>query len=301
LADVADGAVSPEKLASAGQPRPLKPVGKLSYALPSDSLPMRAAIRAIERLTGSYRLERLYRRWREEKYAKGAPFWASALEMLGVDLRLHGAPWPPDLAEDEPRIIIANHPYGLLDGVSAAALAERLGRPFKVLVHEALLRVPEPEPYLLPVDFSETREAIQKNLQLKKDALRALAAGETIVIFPAGGVSTAKKVIGPAEDLPWKRFTAKLIKDARATVLPLYFPGQNGFMFQAVSRLSMRLRISMIVGAVNRQLNRPLDICVGEPLRYAELEAMAGDRDQLMDMLRAHVYSLSDRLGSNDR
>lgn len=281
--------------------RPLLPVGKLTYALPSDPLPLRAAVRAIERLTGSYRLERLYRRWRTEKYAKGAPFWDSALEMLGVELRLHGCAWPPDLRPDEPRIIIANHPYGLMDGVAAAALAERLGRPFKILVHEALLRVPEPEPYLLPVDFSETREALLKNMKLKRDTLAALARGETIVIFPAGGVSTAPKVLGSAEDLPWKRFAARLIRDAEATVLPLYFPGQNGFMFQAISRISMRLRISMIVGAVNRQLNRPLDICVGEPLPYDILQGMGQDRDSLMDALRNHVYGLARLFGSNDR
>lgn len=281
--------------------RPLLPVGKLSYALPSDSLPMRAAIRAIERLTGSHKLERLYRRWRIEKYAKGAPFWESALELLGVELCLHGGSWPPPLAETEPRIIIANHPYGLLDGVAAAALAERLGRPFKILVHEALMRVPEPEPYLLPVDFSETREAMQKNLQLRKNALQALAAGETIVIFPAGGVSTAPHVLGRADDLPWKRFTARLIRDAQATVLPLYFPGQNGFLFQAVSRVSMRLRISMIVGAVTRQLNRPLDICIGAPLRYEQLISMGEDRDTLMDALRTHVYGLEVLQGCNDR
>lgn len=283
-------------------PRPLQPLGRLSYALPSDSRAMRAVIRVIERLTGSRKLERLYRRWRVEKYAQGAPFWESALELLGVDLRLHGAAWPPDIAPDEPKIIIANHPYGLMDGVAAAALAERLGRPFKVLVHDALLRVPEPEPYLLPVDFSETREAMQKNLQLRKDALAALARGETIVIFPAGGVSTAPRVVGPAEDLPWKRFTARLIREARATVLPLYFPGQNGFIFQAVSRISIRLRISLIVGAINRQMNRPLDICIGAPLRFHELEAMGGDRDALMDALRSHVYGLSRHLPrSNDR
>ncbi|MDF1750767.1 MAG: 1-acyl-sn-glycerol-3-phosphate acyltransferase [Alphaproteobacteria bacterium] len=282
--------------------RPLQPCGELSYALPSDSRAMRAVIKVIERLTGSKRLQRLYHRWRVEKYAQGAPFWESALEMLGVDMRLHGAPWPPLVDSDEPRIIIANHPYGLMDGVAAAALAERLGRPFKVLVHDALLRVPEPHPYLLPVDFSETREAMQKNLQLRKDALAALAAGETIVIFPAGGVSAAPKVLGPAEDLPWKRFTARLIREARATVLPLYFCGQNGFMFQAISRISIRLRISLFIGAASRQINRPLDICVGEPLRYEDLQAMARDRDGLMDALRTHVYSLSNRLtGSNDR
>ena len=101
-------------------PRLLQPSGELSYALPSDSRAMRAVIKVIERLTGSKKIHRLYQRWRVEKYAQGAPFWDSALEMLGVELRLHGAPWPPLVATDEPRIIIANHPYGLLDGVAAA-------------------------------------------------------------------------------------------------------------------------------------------------------------------------------------
>lgn len=276
--------------------RPLLPVGKLSYAMPSDPLPLRTAIRVIERLTGSRKLETLYHRWRVEKYAQGDAFWGSALDMLGVDLRLHGAPWPPKVAKDEPLIIIANHPYGLVDGVSAAALAERLGRPFKLLVHEALLRVPEPVPYLLPVDFRETREAMQRNMKLRKDTLAALARGETIVIFPAGGVSTAPKVLGAAEDLPWKRFTARLIREARATVLPVYFPGQNGFMFQAISRMSMRLRIAMFVGAARRHINKPLDIVVGDPLRYTDLEARVGDREALLDYLRAQVYGLADHM-----
>jgi putative hemolysin len=283
-------------IAESNTARPLLPVGKLSYAMPTDPLPLRTAIRVIERLTGSRKLEKLYHRWRVEKYAQGEPFWESALDMLGVDLRVHGSPWPPNVAKDEPLIIIANHPYGIVDGVAAATLAERLGRPFKVLVHEALLRAPEPEPYLLPVDFGESREAMMKNMQLRKDTLRALANGETIVIFPAGGVSTAPKVLGPAEDLPWKRFTARLIREARATVLPVYFPGQNGFMFQAVSRMSMRLRIAMFVGAVKRHINRPLNIVAGEPLRYAVLEERAGDREALLDYLRAHVYGLADQL-----
>lgn len=280
--------------------RSLAPAGRLTYAMPTDPLPLRIAIRVMERLTGSRRLEQLYRRWRTEKYALGAPFWESAREMLGVELRLHGAAWPPAIAPTEPLVIIANHPYGLLDGVAAAVLAERLGRPFKVLVHDALLRVPEPKPYLLPVDFSESREAMQRNLQLRKDALAALAAGETIVIFPAGGVSTAPKIIGPAEDLPWKRFTARLIREAQATVLPVYFPGQNGFMFQAISHISMRLRASMIVGTVSRQLNQPLDICIGEPLRYPELAQIAGHRDRLMEDLRQRVYDLARLLPRNN-
>ena len=288
-----------------GTARVLRPIGDLSYVQPDDPLPIRAAMRLVERASGSHKIRKLYRRWRVEKYARGAPFWESALDTLGMSLRIHGGTWPPKLAPDEPRIIIANHPYGVTDGVAAAVLAERLGHPFKVLVNDALLKVPEPEPYLLPVDFSETREALKNNFKTSKRALKAMAEGETIVIFPAGGVSTAPKVVGPAEELPWKRFTAKLIKESKATVLPVYFPGQHGVVFHAVSRVSDRLRVSLMVGSVRKHVNRPMDVCVGDPIRYEQLSGMIDDRDATIDYLKDHVQGLVEHLPrylrSNDR
>lgn len=288
-----------------GTARELRPIGNLTYVQPDDPLPIRAAMRLMERASGSHKIQKLYRRWRVEKYARGAPFWESALDTLGMSLRLHGATWPAKLSADEPRIIIANHPYGVTDGVAAAVLAERLGRPFKILVNDALLKVPEPEPYLLPVDFNETRAALRKNLESRKRALAAMADGETIVIFPAGGVSTAPKVVGQARELPWKRFTARLIKEAEATVLPVYFPGQHGLVFHAVSRLSMRLRVSLMVGSVRKHVNRPLDICIGEPIRFNQLADVIDDRDATIDYLRDHVQGLVSHLPrylrSNDR
>lgn len=288
-----------------GTARDLRPTGDLTYVQPDDPLPLRALMRLMERASGSRKIQKLYRRWRVEKYARGAPFWESALDILGMSLRLHGSPWPPKLSKDEPVILIANHPYGVTDGVAAAVLAERLGRPFKVLVNDAFLKVPEPEPYLLPVDFNETREALRKNLNSRKRALKAMAEGETIVIFPAGGVSTAPRVVGQAEELPWKRFTARLIKEAEATVLPVYFPGQHGLMFHAVSRLSMRLRVSLMVGSVRKHVNRPLDICVGDPIRFEALADIIDDRDATIDHLRETVQGLASclppYLRSNDR
>ena len=87
-------------------------------------------------------------------------------------------------------------------------LAERLGRPFRVMIHKDLLKVREMEPYSLPIDFSETREALKNNLATRHEALRLLKAGTVIVVFPAGGVATAPKGFGKALDLPWKMFPA---------------------------------------------------------------------------------------------
>ena len=70
------------------------------------------------------------------------------------------------------------------------------------MINAELLKVPEIAPYSLPVDFSETKDALKNNLEVRHEALKLLRDGVTIVIFPAGGVATAPRGFGRAEDLP---------------------------------------------------------------------------------------------------
>jgi putative hemolysin len=269
----------------------------LTYADPTASVFERALINAVELLGGRSRLVRLYEQWRAQWPLSGMSMWSSALYWLGVSLEMKGEPWPPAVNRHERLVVIANHPYGLLDGIAICALAEKLGRPFKILAHSQLMRVPELMPYFLPIDFNETEEATRNNIEARRRALNALQAGETIVIFPAGGVSTAPlkfplKSFVRAVDLPWKNFAYRLIRSAEATVLPLYFVGQNGPMFHAASRVSMAWRIALLVGELNKRRGKPLHLRVGRPIRWAELEAIP-TAVLAMRELRRRVYALA--------
>ena len=122
-------------------------------------------------------------------------------------------------------MIVANHPFGIGDGIAVLSLAEQLGRPFRVMIHADLLKIREMEPYSLPIDFSETKEALKNNLAVRHEAVRLLKEGVTIVVFPAGGVATAPKGFGRAQDLPWKMFPARLVQEAKASVIPMHFSG----------------------------------------------------------------------------
>ena len=53
--------------------------------------------------------------------------------------------------------MVANHPYGILDGLGTLSLVESLGRPYRVLINKDLMKVPEIRPYSLPIDFAPTR------------------------------------------------------------------------------------------------------------------------------------------------
>ena len=80
--------------------------------------------------------------------------------------------------------MIANHPFGIGDGIAILSLAEKLGRPFRVMIAAELLKIPEMEPYALPVDFSDTKEALKNNLAVRHETVRLLKEGVTVVIFP---------------------------------------------------------------------------------------------------------------------
>src|SRR5687767_9225556 len=268
----------------------------LTYADPTAPVLERTVINLIEMMGGRTTLVKLYEHWRAQWPLSGMSLWSSALYWLGVSLQMGGEAWPPQVRRDERLVVIANHPYGLLDGIAICALAEKLGRPFKILAHSQLMRVPELIPYFLPIDFNETEDAVRNNIEARRRALDALHAGETIVIFPAGGVSTAPlklplKQFGRANDLPWKNFAYRLIRSAEATVLPLYFVGQNGPMFHAASRVSMAWRIALLVGELNKRRGTPLQVRVGHPIAWSEMAAIPSAA-LAMHELRRRVYAL---------
>ena len=194
-----------------------------------------------------------------------------------------------------PVLFIANHPYGVLDGIAICWLMEHVRKDFLVLTHAALLRAPEARPYLLPVDFSGTAEATAANLNTRKKARTHLDQGGAIVVFPAGAISTSPDKLGqkPATDWPWQPFTAQLIQRSGAHVLPVFFHGQNSRLFQMASHVSSTLRLALIFKEVHDRIGSSLNISIGTPLS-PELIARFTDRGALTEFLRQRTYALGE-------
>src|SRR4029078_3447434 len=167
-------------------------------------------IRSVEGLSGRDRYARLYDIWRREIAPTGNRCFGRMLELIGVTVRSQDQ-WPPANLPDTPLVIVANHPFGIGDGIAVLSMAEQLARPVRVTIHAELLKIDEMKPYSLPIDFQETKEALKNNLAVRQEALKLLKQGVTIVIFPSGGVATAPKGFGKAEDLPWKMFRARSV------------------------------------------------------------------------------------------
>lgn len=264
---------------------------ELSYANERDPKLKRWFIRSIEGLSGRDRFTRLYEIWRNDIVGKTDRVFGKMLDLINVDLKVEGT-WPPANIPEGPVVIVANHPFGIGDGIAVLALAEQLGRPFRVLINNELLKVPEMAPYSLPVSFEETKEALAINMQTRHEALRLLKEGVTVVIFPAGGVATARKGFGRAEDLPWKMFPAKLIQAAKANVVPVFFEGQNGRLFHLASKISLTLRVSLLIREFRRLSGSTIRARVGVMIPWEELSTHA-DRKDLLARLFGAVFSMA--------
>lgn len=263
---------------------------ELSYANETDPLLKRLVIRSIENLSGRNKYIEVYKIWRNEVVGKSDRVFSRMLELIDIDLSVRGN-WPPKDLPEGPIVMVANHPYGIADGIAVLSLAEQLGRPFKILINDQLLKVPEMRPYSLPISFEETREALAINLATRNEALKLLKEGVTIVIFPGGGVATAPKGFGQAEDLPWKMFPAKLIQSAKASVLPVYFEGQNGRLFHLASRFSLTLRLSLLIREFCRLSGKTISSSIGSVIAWEDIASLT-DRKVMLQYLYDTVFSL---------
>ncbi|WEZ83662.1 lysophospholipid acyltransferase family protein [Rhizobium sp. 32-5/1] len=264
---------------------------ELSYANENDRRLKRWFIRSMEGLAGRDRYAKLYHRWRHDIVGKNERIFGQMLDLIDVRMRVQGE-WPPRNLPDTPVVIVANHPFGIGDGIAVLALAEQLGRPFRVLINNELMKVPEMAPYSLPISFEETKEALALNMATRHEALRLLKEGVTVIVFPAGGVATARKGFGRAEDLPWKMFPAKLIQSAKASVIPIYFEGQNGRLFHLASKVSLTLRISLLIREFRRLSGKTISSRIGRLIAWDELSALP-DRKDILTYLYDAVFAMA--------
>jgi len=265
-------------------------VDTFSYAETNDPRLKRFIIRMIERMTGQPRLKSLYD-GRFSHRLPGESFWDLAIRLLD----LHIATNEDALArvpKTGPLVFVANHPFGVLDGVIICHLVNRVRGDFRILTNAVLNRADEVKEFLLPVDFAETEAALETNLKSRAAAKHHLLNGGCLIVFPAGGVSTTPKLWDKrAVDAEWKNLTARLISQGKASVVPVFFAGQNSRLFQLASHLSMTLRLSLLFKEVHDSIGGEVVVRVGDVIPFEAL-AKIEDRQQLMNVLREATYAL---------
>jgi len=263
-----------------------------SYAAPTDPPVKRQLIRMVEKATGQPALKRLYLANRRHPRPSES-FWAAAVRSLALDV-LYDEKALARLPRTGPVVFVANHPYGVLDGIVISWLVQKVRPDFVVLTHAVLMRAEEVRDFILPIDFTDSPEALETNLRSRAAARAQLDKGGAVIVFPAGAVSTAPDRLGrrPAIDSRWQPFVAQLVQRSKATVAPIWFGGQNSRLFQIASHVSQTLRISLIFREVKTRIGASLTVAIGAPIPFEDV-ADVKDRQALADILMKRTYALA--------
>jgi 1-acyl-sn-glycerol-3-phosphate acyltransferase len=86
-------------------------------------------------------------------------------------------------------VVVANHPFGLLDGAAILMLLSRVRPDVKVMTNSLVAGIPELQPSCIFVDPFGGEKSRETNLAAVREALTCLCSGGMLGIFPAGEVS----------------------------------------------------------------------------------------------------------------
>ncbi len=260
---------------------------RISYVQPSDPWVTRQLVSGLEVLFGRRRIEAVYHELKREPF-EIARFFDNALRSARINA-VYDETRLADIPRTGPLVFVANHPYGVVDGLIFCDLALRTRGDFRIMIHALLCQDRDLAPYFLPIDFRDSKAAMKNNIQSKRLALECLHQDIPILIFPSGMVSTADRLgMGKVIEAPWTTFAAKLIRDARATVVPVHFFGRNSRKFHVASHIAEPLRMALLVHEALNKFGETIQVNVGSPIPWQILDRFEG-RQALTDYLYEQV------------
>jgi len=217
----------------------------------------------------------------------------SLLAEMRVGLRVAAAD-EARIPASGPVVVVANHPYGVLDGAILTVLLTRVRPDVKVLTNFLLADVPELQNHCIFVDPFQTDRSVESNRRAVREALAWLQQAGMLAIFPSGEVSHWQMPAAQIADPDWNDTAARLIRKTGATALPVYFCGYNGVGFQLMSMLHPKLRAAFLLQEFLQQEGKTVEVRVGSAIPADTVETIPGDREAI-EYLRWRTYLLARR------
>ena len=266
----------------------------ISYASSAQSRGGQALIKLMENTTGRMRLMRRAQGY-EKEVAQGRSFWSVMVQRYGLSLDVVNGSLG-DIPLEGPLILVANHPYGILDGLMMGHVLSSVRGDFRILANQVFNKTENLSRIVLPISFDETKEAVKSNILTRKYALKYLSEEGAIGVFPGGTVSTALNPFSRPMDPSWRSFTARMIAKSNAQAVPIYFDGHTSRMFQIASHLHNTLRMGLLINEFRSRVDSPVRVSIGKPISQHEIKNNSTDAKSMMDFLRRKTYELSPTL-----
>src|ERR1700712_4243350 len=187
-------------------------------------------------------------------------------------------------------IAIANHPYGGIEGLVLLKMLLTVRPDAKLMANFLLKKIPNLSDYFIAVNPFENVEH-SSSISGLKNTLELLANGTPIGIFPAGEVSTYKVDKKEVTDRLWHPVVGKIIAKSKVPVVPVYFHGNNGLLFNLLSLIHPALRTAKLPSELFNKQGHTIKLRIGKPIDVKDFPEYK-DASKLLSYLRAKTYAL---------
>ncbi len=217
-----------------------------------------------------------------------------ALEALNVSYQISAsdqAKIPPQ----GPLVVVANHPFGAIEGWILAATLLKARSDVKIMANFLLasLGIDDINEVMIYVDPFGRQSSVKNNLKPLRKAIEWVRGGQALGIFPAGEVSRLHLGDMSVKDKEWSPTVARIVRKAEATVLPVYFEGHNSPLFCGLGLLHPMVRTLMLPGQNLKERSRTIRAHIGKPVPFKRLSGLSDT--EMMDYLRLRTYNLQNR------
>ena len=233
------------------------------------------------------------------KYSEldGLAFVDAILDSLGITIEYDEATLK-NIPKEGAFIAIANHPFGGIEGLILLKMLAKVRPDAKLMANFILKKIPNLSEYFIAVNPFEN---VSNNSSISgiKSTLELLNSGSPIGIFPAGEVSAYDTKTQRVMDKQWNPVVGKLISKAKVPVLPIYFHGNNGLLFNILGVIHPTLRTVKLPSELFNKKGYKIKMRIGKAIQANELKQFSST-EKLLTYLRARTYALRSGISSSE-
>lgn len=188
-------------------------------------------------------------------------------------------------------VFVANHPFGGIEGVILGAILRRVRPDVKIMANQMLERIPELRDLFIFVNPFDTKTAARENLKSMKETLRHVENGGALGVFPAGAVSHQTWKNKAIVDPEWSNHITRIIKKTNSPVVPIFFSGTNGKLFQFAGLVHPLLRTALLPRQFSNKQNKTISVTIGKVISKSRINSFQNETE-LTRYLRQRTYLL---------
>jgi putative hemolysin len=186
-----------------------------------------------------------------------------------------------------PLVVVANHPIGVLDGLSLLSLVSKVRKDVKIVANGFIAAQLYPlGDALLAVNGSSAELRAAQS----RAVLKALADGNAILILAAGHVS--ELIDGRILDRKWDPGFLKLAQRCQAPILPVLIRTRNSFAFYLLRRFAFNLSFALLLREMFSAHRRECSLYIGPMLDCPDRASQKMPLGEMAEEMKNRLYEL---------